>query len=42
MALNQRPDRGQLNLIVLADGFGWKIVRQAGPAARGIGRDDGR
>jgi hypothetical protein len=36
MALNQRPDRGQLNLIVLADGFGWKIVRQAGPAARAL------
>lgn len=34
MALNQRPDRGKLNLVVLADGFGSKIARQAGAAAK--------
>ncbi|WP_139044149.1 hypothetical protein [Allomesorhizobium alhagi] len=38
MALNQRPDREQLNLIVLADGFGWKIfdrlARQQGHWSR--------
>ncbi|KQU83920.1 hypothetical protein ASD12_32075 [Mesorhizobium sp. Root102] len=36
MALNQRPDRGKLNLIVLADGFGSKIARWAGAAAKAL------
>lgn len=36
MALNQRPDRGKLNLVVLADGFGSKIARQAGAAAKAL------
>lgn len=36
MAFNRRPDRGKLDLIVFADGFGSKIARQTGPAARAI------
>ncbi|MER8428501.1 hypothetical protein [Mesorhizobium sp. M1403] len=36
MALNQRPDSRKLNLVVLADGFGNKIARQTGSAAKAL------
>jgi hypothetical protein len=36
MALDQRLDRGKLDLVVLADGLGGKIAGQTGAAARAL------